>query len=231
MTTTGAAPVGARPAGRTALVVRGGWEGHDPVAQTDEFLPFLRQQGFEVLVEESLEVYADPAVMDRVDLVVQCWTMGEILPAELRGLRNAVARGAGLAGWHGGIIDSFRMATDYLQMVGGQFAAHPHGIVECEVAPAATDHEVVAGLAPFGLHSEQYWVLTDPVCQVLATTTIPVREQDPWHQPVTFPAAWVRDWGAGRVFVCAPGHTVADLRVPELRTLIERGILWAARAS
>ena len=33
---------------RRALVVRGGWEGHSPVEATERFLPFLREQGFEV---------------------------------------------------------------------------------------------------------------------------------------------------------------------------------------
>jgi type 1 glutamine amidotransferase len=63
----------------------------------------------------------------------------------------------------------------------------------------------------------------------LATTTITPGPDDPWHQPVTSPAVWTRRWGAGRVFVCAPGHLLADLEVPAVRTIIERGMLWAAR--
>lgn len=217
--------------GRRALVVQGGWDGHAPAEAVDLFVPFLREH-FDVTVESSLEVYADPAVMASTDLVVQCWTMGEILADELRGLREAVAAGTGFAGWHGGVVDSFRMATDYLQLVGGQFVAHERGIVDhvVDVLPERADHPVVAGVSRIALRSEQYWVLTDPLNDVLATTTITPGPGDAWHEPVVCPAVWTRRWGAGRVFVATPGHQLADLEVPELRTVVERGLLWAARS-
>lgn len=214
-----------------ALVVRGGWDGHAPVETTDLFLPFLREHGYDVTVEDSLEIYADEGLMARVDLVLQCWTMGEILPDELRGLRSAVAAGTGLAGWHGGIVDSFRMATDYTQLTGGQFVAHPGDIVPhtVEVVPERAEHPIVQGLGQIELRSEQYWMATDPLIDVLATTTISPGPDDPWPGPVTSPAVWTRHWGRGRVFVCTPGHQTADLEVPAIRTIIERGMLWATR--
>lgn len=216
---------------RRALVVRGGWAGHTPVEATDLFLPFLRESGFDVIVEESLEAYADTAFTADIDLIVQCWTMGEILPDEMRGLRTAVAAGTGFAGWHGGIVDSFRVATDYHQLVGGQFAAHPHDFREhtVEIVPGRGDHPIVAGIGTFSLNSEQYWMLTDANSDVLATTTIRPEDGDPWHEPVVSPAVWTRRWGSGRVFVCTPGHFIADLETKPVRSIIERGLLWATR--
>lgn len=216
---------------RRALVVRGGWPGHAPVEATELFAPFLKESGFDVTTTETLEVYADADFMAGIDLVVQSWTMGEILPDEMRGLRRAVASGTGFAGWHGGVVDSFRMATDYLQMVGGQFAAHAHDLVRhtVEIAPGRADHPIVAGLGTIDLFSEQYWVLTDSASDVLATTTIPPRGDDPWHEPVVCPAVWTRRWGAGKIFVCTEGHQLADLEVPEIRAILERGLLWASR--
>lgn len=216
---------------RRALVVRGGWPGHSPVESTELFLPFLKDAGFDVVVEESLETYADAEYMAGVDLVVQCWTMGEILPDEMRGLRTAVAAGTGLAGWHGGIVDSFRLATDYLQLVGGQFVAHAHDLRDhrVDILPEHASDPIVAGVESWVMHSEQYWVLTDAASTVLATTTIAALGDDPWPEPVVCPAVWTRRWGAGRVFVATPGHQVADLELPQLRTIIERGMLWASR--
>lgn len=216
---------------RRALVVRGGWPGHSPEVATDLFIPYLVEAGFEVIVENSLEVYADAELMAGLDLIVQCWTMGEILPDELRGLRTAVAAGTGFAGWHGGIIDSFRLATDYLQMMGAQFAAHPGDLLDhtVTVLPERADHPVVAGISSITLHSEQYWVLTDTAIDVLATTQIQPGPGDPWTEPVTCPAIWTRTWGEGSIFVCAPGHHMADLVNPDLRAVIERGMLWASR--
>ena len=189
--------------GRKALVVRGGWEGHAPVEATDLFVPFLEQHGYEVQLAESPAPYADSAFMSGIDLIVQCYTMGTIEPAELSGLETAIRAGTGMAGWHGGIADSFRNSSDYLHLIGGQFACHPgkdpaewhegsadHNFVPYSVnmLPEASAHPVTAGLADFDLVTEQYWVLTDDYIDVLATTTQKVRPWDPWHREVTSPA-------------------------------------------
>ena len=228
---------------RKALVVRGGWEGHHPVEATEIFIPFLREQGFEVRVEESNEVYADEAVMDATDLIVQSVTMSEISRDALKGLRRAVERGTGMAGWHGGIADSYRNSSDYLQLIGGQFATHPSKHPDAceggesdnflpytvELTDLGRAHEILSGLDDFTLDTEQYWVLTDDLNDVLATTTHPVQPYHPWHRPITSPAVWTREWGAGRVFVATPGHSPDVLRDENVRTIIERGMLWASR--
>lgn len=230
--------------GRRALVVRGGWEGHQPVEATDLFIPHLEAHGFSVDVEGSPAPYADAEYMAGVDLVVQCMTMSTIEPEQVAGLVAAVEAGTGLAGWHGGIADSYRASADYLQLVGGQFAHHaaaappdqrsgeqadnyvPHRIT---MTALGEEHPVTAGVGDVDLVTEQYWVLTDDYCDVLATTTTAVRDWGPWHRPVTCPAIWTRAWGAGRVFVCTPGHRVEVLEHPSVRTVVERGLLWAAR--
>jgi len=217
---------------KQALIVRGGWPGHVPVEATTLFIPFLKEHGYDVAVSDELDVYTDAAVMARTDLILQCWTMGSITADQLLGLRTAVESGAGFAGWHGGIVDSFRASSDYLHITGGQFAAHPCDIHEytIDLVPALSEHEIVQGLpATITVEDEQYWVLSDPCSEVLATTTIPVREGDRWSGPVTIPAIWTRAWGAGRVFVCTPGHHLPTLERPEIRTVIERGLLWASR--
>jgi uncharacterized protein len=230
--------------GKRALVVRGGWEGHTPVAATDLFLPFLERSGYDVRIEESSSVYEDAGLLAATDLVVQCVTMSEISRDASRRLREAVAGGMGLAGWHGGIADSYRADSDYLHLVGGQFATHPSkapGEVvggdpsdnylphRVEITDLGRQHPITAGIDDFDLVTEQYWVLHDDLNDVLATTTHPVQPYHPWHRPVTSPAVWTRTWGEGRVFVCTPGHSVEVLAADPVRTLIERGMLWASR--
>ncbi|TQJ29843.1 ThuA domain-containing protein [Microbacterium sp. SLBN-146] len=229
---------------RTALVVRGGWEGHHPVEATELFLPFLVESGFDVRVESSNEIYADAEFMAEVDLILQSVTMSEISKEAFAGLRAAVEAGAGFAGWHGGIADSYRNTSDYLQLVGGQFATHPgkepsgrvgdetdnYLTYTVEVTDLGRTHEITAGLDDFTLETEQYWVLHDDLIDVLATTTHPVQPYHPWHRPIVSPAVWTRLWGEGRVFVCTPGHSVDVLQDDNVRTIVERGLLWAARA-
>jgi type 1 glutamine amidotransferase len=228
---------------RLALVVRGGWFGHQPVEATDLFVPHLQAHAFRVDLHDSPEPYADAEYMAGVDLVVQCMTMSTIERDQLGGLRAAVAAGTGLAGWHGGIADSYRNSSDYLHLIGGQFACHPlRHPDECtgeqsdnyvphrvNLLPEAADHPITQGLTDFDLVTEQYWVLADSYIDVLATTTQAVRPWDEWHRPVTSPAIWTRQWGKGRIFVCTPGHRVEVLQDPTVRTIVERGLLWAAR--
>jgi type 1 glutamine amidotransferase len=217
---------------RRALIVRGGWEGHSPVEATDRFVPHLKEHGFDVDVHDGPEVYADADRLAETDLVVQCYTQGVATDEQVRGLSAAVARGTGLAGWHGGICDSFRGSPDYLHLVGGQWAAHPGGFVrhDVEVLPEKADHELVAGLnSRWSLDTEQYWVLADELNEVLATTTFQPADDTPWREAVTCPAVWTRQWGRGRVFVSTVGHKLDDLDHPDVRTLIERGLLWASR--
>jgi len=233
------------PADRKALIVRGGWPGHQPVEATERFIPFLEEQGFDVRVEESTAVYADVAAMAETDLVVQCITMGEIAREEIAGLRSAIEAGAGFTGWHGGIVDSFRASSDYLQLVGGIFASHPAvgpGVPHVEgeeyfrehtvnITELGRQHPVTAGIEDFDLRTEQYWVLSDDLSDVLATTTHPSEPEQQWHRPHTSPAVWTRQWGSGRVVVSTPGHSVEVIDHPSVRTIIERGMLWAARTA
>ncbi|MEV7426585.1 ThuA domain-containing protein [Streptomyces sp. NPDC091212] len=214
---------------RQALVVRGGWEGHRPVEITELFLPFLRDHGYTVRTSGTLDVYADAELLGTTDLVVQCWTMGELSPEQSAGLASAVAAGTGLAGWHGGIVDSFRGDLGYQLLTGGQFLMHPEGFSEHGVTlvKERADHPVIAGLGDFRVHTEKYWLATDPLIDTLATTEFAADEHH--SRPVTMPAVWTRNWGAGRVFVSAIGHKPDDFDVPEVRTLTERGLLWASR--
>jgi type 1 glutamine amidotransferase len=229
---------------RQALVVRGGWEGHQPVEATDLFIPYLKAQGFAVTVEDSPAPYADADLMAGVDLIVQCMTMSTIQRDELQGLIAAVEAGTGLAGWHGGIADSYRNSADYLQLIGGQFVAHAARMEPAErtgeqtdnyvehrivMTPAAAEHPITAGIGDFELTTEQYWVLADDYNDVLATTTTATRPWGAWQRPITAPAIWTRQWGRGRIFVATPGHKVDILLDPSVRTIVERGLLWAAR--
>jgi type 1 glutamine amidotransferase len=226
-----------------AIVVRGGWNGHQPVEATEFFIPFLESNGYSVAVHDSPTVYADEDAMAPVDLIVQCMTMSTIQAEELSGLRRAVESGVGLAGWHGGIVDSYRNSDGYLQLTGGQFAHHPvrdpaavtgeqsdnYVTYTVDLTDAAADHPITTGLSSFELTTEQYWVLADDYNDVLATTTLAARPWDAWHRPITCPAIWTRQWGDGRVFVSTPGHRVEVLEDPNVRTIIERGMLWASR--
>lgn len=213
---------------KSALMVWGGWPGHEPKQCVELFAPWLEGQGFAVEVSDTLDSYLDAARLSELSLIVPCWTMGTITREQERGLLAAIRGGVGIAGWHGGLGDSFRNNTEYQFMVGGQWVAHPGGIIDYEVNIAKPDDPVVAGLSDFKMRSEQYYLHVDPGNEVLATTTLG-GEHAPWIQGTVMPVVWKRRWGEGRVFYCSVGHVAKDFDVPEAREIVQRGMLWAAR--
>ncbi|WP_379575150.1 ThuA domain-containing protein [Nonomuraea mangrovi] len=224
---------------RRALVVRGGWEGHAPVEATDLFLPDLKEAGFDVTVAADLDVYADGELLAGTDLIVQCWSMGRLTAEQCSGLVSAVHAGTGFAGRHGGVVATFTDSPDYLRMVGGLFLFHPADFLDYRVVirPEHAEHPIMAGLADFDVHSEQYWMLSDGPNTVLASTTVDPADggQDGGQGggqgggPLDMPVVWTRRWGEGKIFFSAIGHRTADLRAPTVRTLTSRGLVWAAR--
>ncbi|RFT14948.1 MAG: hypothetical protein OP8BY_1148 [Candidatus Saccharicenans subterraneus] len=215
---------------KKVLIVWGGWEGHEPKKCVDIFAPWLREQGFEVEISDTLDAYLDLEKLKKLDVIVQVYTQGTITGQQERNLLEAVKSGVGLAGWHGGLADSFRMNTEYQFMVGGQWVAHPGGIIDYEVniVPEKKNDPIVRGLKDFKMHSEQYYMHIDPIIEVLATTTFSGKYA-PWIEGVVMPVVWKKYYGKGRVFYSSLGHVAADFDVPEAREIVKRGILWAAR--
>src|SRR3972149_1659290 len=160
---TSATPSAQAPAShKRALVVWGGWEGHEPKKCVDIFAPWLQAQGFDVEVSNTLDSYLDVEKMKGLSLIVQVVTMSRITPAQEKGLLEAVKGGVGLAGWPGGVSDAFRSNTEYEFMVGGSWAAHPGGVIDYEVNITKQNDPITKGLSDFKMHSEQYYMLVDP---------------------------------------------------------------------
>ncbi len=157
----GAGPAPQKP--RTALVVWGGWEGHEPKQCADIFAPWLESQGFKVEVSHSLDAYLDLDKLKTLDLIVHIFTMSDIKPEQERNLEEAVKSGVGLAGWHGGLADAHRSNVEYEFMVGGQWVAHPGGVIDYDVDITKPADPIVMGLKTrFHMKSEQYYMQVDP---------------------------------------------------------------------
>lgn len=215
---------------KKALVVWGGWDGHEPKQCAEIAADVLRKEGFEVEVSATLDSYLDEAKMSSLNLVVPIWTMGAITGPQEESLLKTIRGGVGLAGWHGGMCDSFRNNTGYQFMTGGQWVAHPGGIVDYEVNIINREDSITRGIPDFKMNSEQYYLHVDPGNQVLATTTFSGRYGGvDWIAGTVMPAVWKRRYGQGRVFYTSLGHVAKDLRVPEVLEMVRRGMLWAAK--
>jgi len=212
---------------REALIVWGGWSGHEPQQGAEIIRDFLQEDGFTVRLENTTEAFADPAIKD-LSLIVPIFTMSKIEKDQVSNLVAAVQGGVGLAGYHGGMADAFRDAVEYQFMVGGQWVAHPGNIIDYRVDVTRPDDRIMAGIDSFDYRSEQYYMHVDPSNEVLATTTF-TGEHASWIDGVVMPVVWKRKHGEGRVFFSSLGHVASEFAVPQMKTILRRGMNWAAR--
>lgn len=214
--------------GKNVLIVYGGWKGHQPEVFAKKISSWLENQKANVTLSKSTASYTDNELMQSLDLVIQHITMSEMSNRESKGLRNAIARGVGLAGCHGGLGDSFRNDTEYQYMVGGQFVKHPGGQIDYEVTISNSTDLITAGISDFSLKTEQYYMHFDPNIEILATTSFS-GQHDAWIDGVEMPVVWKKTYGKGRVFYSALGHSEDIFEIPEAWNIMTRGIEWAVK--
>ncbi len=215
---------------KRALIFQGGWDGHEPQLTSKRFASLLKKHGYEVTISDTLDCLADAEALKQLDLIVACWTMGEIDHQYVQNISAAVCAGVGLAGCHGGMCDAFRQDTEWQFMTGGQWVSHPGGDgITYTVNICHGSSPITEGLSDFEVCSEHYYLHIDPAIEVLATTRFPlVTYNHISNKPVDMPVCWTKFWGNGRVFYTSLGHhdDVFDTS-PTAEVLMERGMVWA----
>jgi type 1 glutamine amidotransferase len=213
-----------------ALITWGGWPGHEPDRVADLFRRMLEAEGLQVAVNDSLDAFDDAEGLRDLDLLVPVWTMSDLSRERATNVSEAVARGTGIAGCHGGMCDAFRGNPLWQFITGGNWVAHPGGDGVRYTVRLDPDHELTQGIGDFAVATEQYYLHVDPANRVLARTTFPTV---PWYHapngPVEMPVAWTRAWGLGRVYYNALGHKANVIADGPPYEMLRRGLLWAAR--
>jgi type 1 glutamine amidotransferase len=213
---------------RSALIVWGGWQGHDPEECAAIYRRWLHEDGFSVRVENNPEVFLEPEIKD-LSLIVPCTTMDKISREAANNLAAAIEGGVGMGGHHGTMGDSFHDSPVYQFITGGQWVAHPGNVIDYTVDVTKPDDPIMAGIKSFPYTSEQYYMHVDPANEVLATTTF-TGDHSPWINGVVMPVVWKKMYGQGRVFYSSLGHRATEFDNPNMATILRRGINWAARS-
>lgn len=212
---------------RSALIVWGGWSGHDPEEAAAIYRRWLHEDGFSVRVETDPEVFLEPEIKN-LSLIVPCTTMDKISKDAAKNLAEAIEGGVGMGGHHGTMGDSFHDSPVYQFITGGQWVAHPGNIIDYTVDVVKPDDPIMQGIKSFPYTSEQYYMHVDPANEVLATTTF-TGDHAPWINGVVMPVVWKKMYGKGRVFYSSLGHRATEFENPNMATILRRGINWAAR--
>lgn len=211
---------------RKALIVSGGGPLHQPQEIAGILAELLRQENFEVEVSNTWDVFDQREKIMKMNLIVPNWGEASATPQQLNNLFDAVSSGTGLAGLHAGMGYTFPGNSRYHLMVGGLFAAHPGN--HFRVLIRDPNNSITRGIPDFDVTTEHYYMLTDPSIEVLATSYYETYPPEVWS-PVFMPVVWIKKYGKGRVFYNALGHTPEIVLMPEVLTLMRRGMKWAAR--
>ena len=215
---------------KRALIVYGGWNGHDPKGVADLFEEILTNEGVSVDKSDSLDAFLGD--LSFYDLIVPVWTMGNLPLQAENNILQAVANGTGIAGCHGGMCDAFRNNTGWQFMTGAQWVAHPgNSTVTYKINIVNTDSEITANIADFEVTSEQYYIHVDPAIKVLATTDFPVADgPHTTNGKVSMPVVFTKTWGKGKIYYNSLGHTSEIFKtIPQAKELMRRGFLFAIR--
>jgi type 1 glutamine amidotransferase len=207
---------------KSALIVYGGWDGHQPKEVSQLLDGELRRAGFSTEVSDTLDALLDGEKLKKLDLIVPIWTMGTIKREQLTPLLEAVKSGVGIAGCHGGMCDSFRNETEYQFMTGGQWVAHPGNDGRHYWVNIVDQNPITEGISDFEVWTEKYYMHVDPAIRVMATTTF----ED--YGDAIMPVTWTKTYGKGRVFYCSLGHHADVVALPQVLTMMGRGMRWAA---
>lgn len=216
---------------RKALIVWGGWDGHEPKEVAEVFSNLLVKEGFDVEVSDTLDSFKDKEKLMNLSLIIPVWTMGKITNEQLQPVLEAVESGVGIVGCHGGMCDAFRESTEWQFMTGGQWVAHPgNDGVEYTVNIISKSSPIVEGIKDFKVISEQYYLHVDPAIEVLATTTFQTANgPHATNGKIDMPVIWTKTWGEGRVFYNSLGHHADIFDNADILEIMRRGFLWAAK--
>ncbi len=142
--------------------------------------------------------------------------VAELNAIQESGLQQFVASGKGMVGVHG---TAWWINGRAMELIGGAANWHPPGLT-FTVHVENSEHPASAGLADFEVEDEIYISAYDPTINILASAE--------WHGRA-HPMAWVKPYGAGRVFYTTLGHTAATFQRPAMQQLVTQGVRWAAR--
>ncbi|MCT3091783.1 hypothetical protein EFN92_03700 [Lactococcus lactis] len=215
-----------------AFIISGGWQGHSPEAISQYFAAELEKENYEVTISRTLDVLDQITWLQAFDLIIMNWTRGNLSTERYENLQTAIASGTGLAGIHGGLLSAFQNSKKYMLLTGGVFVAHPDGVTtDYEVNIVEYDHPITRELTDFTVHTEQYYVLTDPAIHILATTDFDKAKHPNATNglPIKLPVAWTKYWGKGKIFYQSLGHDLAVCQISQVTRLTIQGFKWATR--
>jgi len=188
---------------------------HHPLKDVDNELKRILD-GFDITITED---YPSLKLSDlqKYDFIVNyADTLNSKATPDFAGaLLGYVAAGGGLLALHQGIIAN--SVPELLQLMGASFVEHPE--METLEYVCTGDHTITQGIKSFEIYEEPYFYeMANLMKAEMLVEYI--------YKGEKFPAAWVRNYGKGRVCYLQPGHSAETFKNETYGELIKRAALW-----
>ncbi len=172
--------------------------------------------------------------LDYYDAVL-FYTNGEtnLSDAQKADLLAYIRDGHGFIGIHTATATAYKW-PEYGEMIGAYFDNHPWGISDAKIIVERPGFPAMKALRTGMTIRDEHYAMRPPYdrasVDVLAridTASVDMKSPQVHRTDGDFPIAWIKSYGAGRVFYSGLGHTDASWDDPRLRTMMLEGIKWA----
>ena len=199
-----------------------------PISARPSCAAWLKEEGFDVRMETSTAAFADPAIHD-LSLIVPIFTMSKIEKDEAANLCAAVRGGVGLARQsrrHGRRVPRCRGIPVHVRRAVGRPSRQHHRLLGRRDEARRSDHGRHQGLRiPLRavLHARRPGATK---CWRRPPSPASTR---PGPRASSCPSPGRSTTAEGGCSICSLGHRAYELDVPEMKTILRRGMVWAAR--
>jgi uncharacterized protein len=207
--------------------------GHDyEVPQFDAMFAAIPDIAATKVVFPAAGELLKPDLAKKYDVVVMYDMDQTMTPEQLKAFEDLVKAGIGVVSLHHN-MGAHPKSDVFHKITGGKFFLEDtvvngktipksgwiHGQT-MKVEVTDREHPITRGLADFTIEDEAYDKYdTDPAAKVLLKTNHPKNDPE---------LAWVKTYGNSRVFFLMLGHDHLAYENPNFRTVLARGIRWAA---
>ena len=202
---------------------------HDSIQDATELLQRLgASAGFDVTASEDPSVFTDD-FLGQFKVVVFLLTTGTVLNADQRAaFERFIGRGGGFVGVHSAADTEYDWPW-YGQLLGAWFRSHP-AMQEATIKVEDTVHASTAALPnPWIRTDEWYNFRTNPRGSVHVLLTVDETTYKGGGMGVDHPIAWCHEFGGGRSWYTALGHSKGSYTADHAFAIhLLGGIMWSS---
>lgn len=174
-----------------------------------DIVDFEATENYEILNYEKLENY------DLFLLYTDCFDRKQP-KTYIQSIVKYVDHGGKLLVIHNGI--SLQNDEDFVELIGAKFTGHPEA-TELKIIIKTKEHPINKGIEEFSITEEPYrYDFKDKDNKLILLEYI--------HEDKSYPAAWCKSVGGGRLVYLMPGHNLISFKNENYRKIIYQSGKW-----